>query len=256
MSIKMLLAVLFFVASTATVSAQMVNRQFVPGINFDSDKYKVIATVLTRMRTYYENNTDGIIKRAGKIHGINLKNKKKLEEFLINMEEDLATLLDITDDWTSLDLTTTYGVALYTLLGQNMEFAGYGSANQGKRGTGVVNYTFKGDKIATVSGSLEITKDYAIFSGFNYDNAHLTEAAANLRVNFGNFTFRQYNNIWNSCSSNPENVPMVEYTITSDPQYTAILTFEYGIYQRKISKYECRAIGNHLTRISFTVCRR
>ena len=237
-------------------ASQIVNRQFVRGVNFDVHKSDIIDTVLSKLRSYYENDTDGILKRVGKIHGINLKNKKKLEDFIINMEDDLSIILDIEDNWGALNISKDYGVSISQLLGKNLEFAGYGIANSGKNGDAYIDFVFKNEYLSSVSGSLATTVDYSIFSGFNYDNNELSAASANLRKNFGDYTFKQYVTTWNSCSTNPENVPMIEYTIKSDKRYNAILTFEYGIYQKKISKNVCRASGNHLTRINFYISKK
>ncbi len=251
------LLIICFVFTTIPGTAQTLNRKFVAGINFNTSKEEVIEMVVEKMRHYYETDTDGIIKRAGKGFNKNLKNKNNLESFLLKMEEDLAALLDENDDWRSFDATLKYGIAISKLLGSDLQSYGFGKANEGKASEGYAYLVFEDDYLSSISGGLSTTKDYAIHSGYNYDNTHLAEVANVLRQNFGSFTFRQYTNTWNSCSSNPETVPMIEYTINdTKEELSAVFTFEYGIYQRKLSRSECRSIGNHLTRLSFSVSRR
>lgn len=248
------LLIICFTLIRISGTAQTLNRKFIEGINFNTSKSEVIDIVLEKMRNYYETDREGIIKRASKGFKKNLKKKSTLEEFIINMEDDLAALLDANNDWGSFDATLKYGISISKLLGSDLQSHGFGKANEGKMGDGYIYLVFKDEYLSSIRGGLATTKDYAIHSGYNYDNTHLADAANVLRKNFGGFTFRQYSNIWNSCSTNPETVPMIDYTIVdTDQELSALFTFEYGIYQRRLSRSQCRSAGNHLTNITFSI---
>lgn len=237
-------------------SAQNLNRKYVDGINIGTRKSVVIDTVMSQLRTYFETNVDGVLSYNRKKYNINLSKKNKRDAFITSMQDDLRTQLQTTENWQKIDSYRKYGVAINKVLGYNMTFYGYGKSRTGRNGHGYCDLIFKNESVSGIYGNLELTTDYTIHSGYQYDNNHLANCAGVLRTNYGNFTFKQGSTTWNSCSTNPEHVPVITYYFNSDQDYLATFTFTYGIYQRKVtggSKNQCVAAGNHLTSIDFSI---
>ncbi len=251
--LPLLIVYLFFFTYPAI--AQNLNREYLPGINFGTPKSVVIDTITSQLKTYFETDTDDILKFVRKKYGVNINNKKKLGSFITAMQDDVRTLLQTSPDWLTVDTHKKYGFFISKILGKHLMVPGYGKAGVVKNGSGNCELTFKDDYVSGITGNLETTKEYTLFSGFNYDNAHLSSSANVLKKNYGEFTFKQSSTIWNSCSTNPENVPIINYFFNNDDDFSATFTFTYGIYQQKIagSKSQCRAAGNHLTSIDFSI---
>ena len=242
-----------------SINAQELNQEFVAGISIGTRKSVVIDSIMSQLRLYFERDTDGVLNFTRKKYGVNIKNKNKLDAFITQMQDDVRTMLQTSDNWQTVDSYRKYGFAINKVLGRNVGFSGYGKRGEGRNGDGYMDVYFKDGYVSVMYGSLDITKDYSIHSGLNYDNNHLTSCAAVLRNNYGNFTFIQSATTWNSCSANPENVPVITYNFNTDEEYIATFTFTYGVYQRRLTggaNSQCIAAGNHLTNIAFYVAER
>jgi hypothetical protein len=249
------LSIVYLCFFNAAVQAQQLNQEFVDGISIGTRKSVVIDTVLSQLRTYFETDTDGVLSFTRKKYKIKINDKNKLDEFITSMQDDLRTQMQTNDNWQTIDSYRKYGVAIPNVLGYNMTFPGYGKSRSGKNGNGSCDLSFSNEYVSGIYGSLEMTRDYSVHSGFNYDNNHLANCANVLKNNYGSFTFKQGSTTWNSCSTNPEHVPIITYNFNSDHDYIASFSFTYGIYQRKVigNRNQCVAAGNHLTNIAFSV---
>lgn len=253
---QIILLIVYLSFFTSAVKAQQLNQEFVDGISIGTRKSVVIDIVMSQLRTYFETDTDGVLSFIRKKYKVNIKNKNKLDAFITSMQDVIRTQLQTNENWQTVDSYSKYGVGINKVLGHNMTFPGYGKSGSGKNGDGHCDLSFKNEYVSGIYGSLDITRDYSIHSGFNYDNNHLANCANVLRNNYGSFTFKQGSTTWNSCSTNPENVPIITYYFNSDDDYAATFTFTYGIFQRKVVggyRYQCVASGNHLTNIAFSV---
>ncbi len=253
---QIILSIVYLCLFNSAVKAQKLNQEFVDGISIGTRKSVVIDIVMSQLRTYFETDTDGVLSFTRKKYKIKINNKNKLDAFITSMQDDIRTQLQINENWQTVDSYSKYGVGINKVLGHNMTFPGYGKSGSGKNGDGHCDLSFKNEYVSGIYGSLDITRDYSIHSGFNYDNNHLANCANVLRNNYGSFTFKQGSTTWNSCSTNAENVPIITYYFNSDDDYAATVTFTYGIYQRKViggHRYQCVASGNHLTNIAFSV---
>lgn len=242
----------FFISAS---NAQNLNHEYVDGISIGTRKSVVIDTMMSKLRTYFENDVDGVLSFNRKKYNVNLSKKSKRDAFITAMQDDLRTQLQTTENWQTIDSYRKYGVYISKILGQNVTFPGFGKSRTGRNGDGSCELYFKNEALTVIYGSLEVTNDYSIHSGYNYDNNHLANSADVLRKNYGSFTFKQGSAIWNSCSTKPEHVPIITYNFNSHDDYVATFTFTYGIYQRKIAgnNSQCVVAGNHLTTISFYI---
>lgn len=238
---------------TVAANAQRLNREFTPGIRIGTPKSVIIDSVMEKLRRYYENNTDGILKFVRKKYGV--KNKK-IDGFIIRMQEDVRTKLQSSDEWQTIDTYFDYGTYLSKVLGKDIRFPGLGVNQAQKNGDGYLDFVFKKGYLQGIYGNINVTKDYTIYSGFAYNNTSLANIAETVRKDIGTFTFKQTSTTWSSCSTNNENVPVISYYFNDDYEVAATFTYTYGIYQRKVVggyRGQCVAAGNHLTSIAFTI---
>lgn len=225
---KTFLLFVYLIFLSVAANAQRLNREFTPGIRIGTPKSVVIDSVMKKLRRYYENNTDGILKFVRKKYGV--KNKK-LDGFIIRMQEDVRNKLQSSDYWAPIDTYTAYGVYLSKVLGKDIRFPGLGANQALNNGAGYLDFVFKNGYLQGIYGNVEVTKDYTIYSGFAYNNASLANIAETVRKDIGTFTFKQTSTTWSSCSTNNENVPVISYYFNDDYEVSATFTYTYGIYQ-------------------------
>jgi hypothetical protein len=232
--------------------AQNLNLRYHESINFNSSKEEVIEIVLTQLRSYLQNDINGSATYLKKKKGINIKSGKNKEKNFSKLEEDIYMLLELEDNWSQEPLYRPYNLLLSNILGSNVTMPMFAGA--GIKGAATFMVSFSRGYVSAVYLTKQTTPDYSIYSGFPYSNEHLADVATKITKQLGPFTYRQGYNTWNSCSTNPENVPVITYFITNG-KYAAEMVTEYGVRQQRIAgrKGACRAVGNHLTSVTMRI---
>ena len=236
-------------------TAQTINRKWTNEIYFDASKESLIKTVIKKVKDYYLNDEDGIIKKMQKQKKVKLDKMEKRIEFLARIESVIEATLTNTDNWGWEELKsirTDYLINVNQLLCRDLFFVGCGKPNTGSNQEGSITLTFNKKKLSAIYAYMSTIKDNHIANGYSYTDFTLGELSRVIRSDLGEFTHERRQWSWNMCSADKAEPVYYEKFNVNDGEYTGWVEAEFGAYIYRIDKNNCRYRGNQLTAVTMS----
>lgn len=254
-----------FICFVLFAESQVKDRIYATHIYLGAPKAALIEVAIDAAKEKYRTNANKIIDVQRKA-GLNLRNKKKLEEFLVTMEADMRTQLTKFDAWQDWDSWNDYDPAnrpgidfrkyklsIKLLVGKGFRLPGFETVAINRTNDLSVSLTFKNQKVNYIYTNVSVS--WALDAKqLVYNDGLLKALDQTIRDSYAanaTWTTKNYQTDWMGLSDYRYQAVRINYKM-EDQRSKIEFGFDFKPFGEETGPSRQRYIGTSLQDISFT----